>query len=230
MHTRYDFEYIRNNKIEGWEQEWLGLLEGRFVTDGGELIEDPNAPIFRIGFTVAEVQDDIGFSGYTNREIEWYTSQPDRFDFIDDRWQQKEGWEEQHEAESKLTALEQKLTEVDRVVAFLQSGTFEYDGHQYYLDRDYISDQIVALPLLPETYTRQWKTADKIGVDNVYVTLDKAGITAMGMACFERLNYNWERGDLIKKQLKAMYAQGEDVSSFVVHIEAESVEVSGRFL
>jgi len=218
LNTSADYEHIRAAHLTGWQEKWRGLLEGRFVVEGNDLIEDSNAPLFRLGFTVQGVEEAIGFSGYTTRESEWYSSSPDRFELIDGQWQQKEGWAEQHAAEVLLLALEQKLAEVDRAVAVLQSGTFDYLDHKYYMDRDYISDQIVALPLLPETYTREWKTADKVGVDNVYVTLDKAGLMAMGMACFAQFNTNWSRGDAIKKQLKSMYALGANVSEFVVEV------------
>jgi len=77
--TKFDYEYLRNNKLPGWQAAWNNLLEGRFAVIDGKLEEDNNAPIFRLGFTVAEVEEAIGHSGYTQRELEWYQGQPDRY-------------------------------------------------------------------------------------------------------------------------------------------------------
>jgi hypothetical protein len=79
MNTKFDYEYIKDNNQNGWQSQWHNLLEGRFVVNNNELVEDSNAHIFRLGFTVAEVADAIGFTGYTQRELEWYQGQPDRY-------------------------------------------------------------------------------------------------------------------------------------------------------
>lgn len=84
--TRFDYEYIRENGTIGWREAWSGLLNGRLVVDGEKLIEDQNAQIFRLGFTVAEVEQAINHTGYTERELQWYTSQPDRYELIDGQY------------------------------------------------------------------------------------------------------------------------------------------------
>jgi hypothetical protein len=78
LNTRFDYEYARKNDMPNWKDSWLALLE-RWVVEGNELVEDQSAPIFRLGFTVAEVAEAVGFSGYTPRQLEWYQGQPDRY-------------------------------------------------------------------------------------------------------------------------------------------------------
>ena len=170
--TRSDYEYIRAENISGWQDKWNQLLEGRFAVIDGELVEDENALLFRLGFSVSEVMGVTGASGYTKREVEWFKSHPGRYELIDSEWVEIDGWEEASLAAKLLEALNTKLTEVDIVVAAKQRETFLYAGNNYYLDRDYISDQLSALPYLPADYTREWKTADKIGVENVYLILE----------------------------------------------------------
>jgi len=216
--TKADFELIRSEGIPGWETMWRQLLEGRHAVIDGDLVEDPHCRLFALGFTVGEVEAAIGFSGYTTRQVDWYSSHLDRYQLVDEVWQEIEGWRERANAATLLAALEEKLAEVDAAVAAKQGGTFTYASHQYYMDRDYISDQIAALPYLPAGYTRAWKTADKIGVDNVYVVLDKSDLAAMAMACFAQFNANWSTGDEVKKHLKSLYVAGRDITSFVVEI------------
>jgi len=216
--TMADYDFIRASQIDGWQEHLRQLLEGRFAVMDGDLVEDPRAPIFTHGFTVAEVEAAIGFAGYTIRELEWFENHPDRYELVDAVWQEIEGWREGANVALLLAALEDKLAEVDAVVAAKQAGTFTWSGHKFYMDRDYISDQIAALPHLPDGYSREWKTADKIGVDNVYVVLDKTGLAAMGMACFAQFNANWSAGDDEKKRLKALYAEGKDVSAIAVDL------------
>jgi hypothetical protein len=216
--TRADYDYIRASQIDGWQEHWRQLLEGRHAVIDGDLVEDPHCRLFALGFTVAEVEQAVGPAGYTSRQVEWYSSHPDRYELVDEVWREIEGWRERANAAALLAALEDKLAEVDAAVAARQAGTFTWSGHQFYMDRDYISDQIAALPHLPDGYSREWKTADKIGVDNVYVVLDKDGLASMAMACFSQFNTNWSAGDDIKKRLKALYAAGKDVSAIAVDL------------
>lgn len=218
MNTRFDYEYIREHNQAGWQDEWKLLLEGRFFVENNELIEDVNAPIFRLGFTVAEVEDAVGFTGLTDREIEWYTSQPDRYTLVKGKYVEVEGWKAAYEQAQRMAVLESKLSEVDAALAALQNGTFEYNGHRYYLDPLTITGQTVGVSLLPDGYTCTWKTADKDadGVSNIYVTLDKAGILAMAAACMAAYRANWDRTDAVKKEIKALYNAGGDVSGYEV--------------
>ena len=219
MNTRFDYEYIREHNQAGWQDEWRLLLEGRFCIENNELVEDVNAPIFRLGFTVAEVVKAIAFNGYTNRELDWYTSQPDRYKLTRGKYVEVEGWKETHEQAQRLEALKSKLAEVDAALAALQAGTFAHDGHNYYIDPVIITGQTVGVSLLPaDSYTRVWKTADKAadGVSNIYVTLDKAGILAMAAACMAAWGDNWDRADAVKKEIKAIHNAGGDVSGYEV--------------
>lgn len=90
--TKFDYEYLRDNKLPGWQAAWNNLLEGRFIVDNNELIEDANAPIFRLGFTVSEVEEAVGHSGYTEREDAWYRDQPARYILQNGKYTQAADW------------------------------------------------------------------------------------------------------------------------------------------
>jgi len=84
MNTKFDYEYIKENNQPGWQQQWKLLLEGRFIQQGPRLVVDQNAKIFRMGFTVQEVEQVLGVSGETDREKqfkldhpEWQVADPD---------------------------------------------------------------------------------------------------------------------------------------------------------
>jgi hypothetical protein len=73
-----------------------------------------------------------------------------------------------------------------------------------------------ASSLLPDTWSMSWKTADKPdGINNVYVTLDKAGIAGLAMAALERKSGVWAAGDELKKAVKGI-ATVTGVEAFVV--------------
>jgi len=204
--TRHDYEYVRENDITGWREQWRQLLEGRFAVLGGDLVEDVNAPIFRLGFTVAEVSGAIGFAGCTQREFEWFESHPGRYQLTNDAWTEVDGWREVEAAQAKLDALNAALEEIDQRVEHEQSLPFEYAGNNYYMDRENIIGIAAALPILPAGYTQQWKTADKPdGINNTYVTLDKAGLSGLAAACLGAFTSRWANGDAEKRALKAKY-------------------------
>lgn len=92
MNTKYDYEYLRDNNVTGWQDVWRQLLEGRFIVEMYQLKEDQNSKLFRLGFTVAEVESAVGHSGYTQRELEWYQSQPDRYALVDGLYVEDAGW------------------------------------------------------------------------------------------------------------------------------------------
>jgi hypothetical protein len=92
LNSRYDYEYVREQGRDDWRQQWHNLLEGRFIVDNNELIEDANAPIFRLGFTVSEVEAAVGHSGYTEREDAWYRDQPARYILQNGKYTQAADW------------------------------------------------------------------------------------------------------------------------------------------
>lgn len=92
LSTKKDFEYIRSQNLVGWQDSWMILLEGRFAIHEDDLVEDQNAPLHRLGMSVADVSKAIGFTGLTSREIKWREDQPDRWALIDGQWQEIEGW------------------------------------------------------------------------------------------------------------------------------------------
>lgn len=218
--TKHDYEYVKTAKAPNWKEAWRLLLEGRFAVQEGELVEDPRAKIFQLGFTVAVVEKAISHKGYTVREAEWYSSQPDRFELVDGKWQEIAGAKAALEEQQRVEDLKQKLAEVDSLRSELQAGTFEHNGHTYYMDPLVIVGQLVGMSLLPADYTRQWKTADKDvdGVSNIYVKLDKAGFTAMAMACMVAWGANWDKADAVKKDIKALFVEGKEVASVKVDL------------
>lgn len=206
--TRHDYEYIRDNNVDGWQNQWRQLLEGRFAVINGDLVEDSNAPLFRIGFTVAEVEKEIGITGHTIREIEWFEAHPGRYQLTDGAWSEIEGWRSAEAAQAKLDALNAALDEVDQRVRYDQSLPFEYAGNHYYMDRENIIGIAAALPILPPNYTQRWKTADKPdGINNTYVVLDKAGLAGLAVACLEAFAARWAAGDAEKRALKDGYGK-----------------------
>ena len=92
MNTRFDYDHIRATNAPGWEDQWRRLLEGRFIVEACQLKEGQNSKLTRLGFTVKEVEDAIGHTGYTQREIDWYQSQPDRYTLVDDKFVETPGW------------------------------------------------------------------------------------------------------------------------------------------
>jgi hypothetical protein len=215
MNTRFDYEYARQHHLPGWENAWLALLERWTVIDN-ELVEDQNAPIFRLGFTVDEVAGAVGFSGYTPRQLEWYQGQPDRYELVDGMFSQVAGWAERYAKDQLAEAMEAKLGEIDMAVVAESNQPFLHNGHHYYLDIEYIQGVYSALPLLPDNWSQQWKTADKPdGINNVYVAVDKAGVQALALAALQRKTSVWQRGDDLKKAVKLL-TTAEQIAAFAV--------------
>lgn len=201
--TRHDYQYMREHAVTGWQDMWLRLLAGRFFVSGDELVEDENAEIFRLGFSVDEVATAIGHSGYTAPEQQWYGSQPDRYTLDGDTYIEVTGWRAQYDATRLIAAINERTDEVDRLVAEAQARPFSHDGHLYYSDRTSIQGMLDALDLLPADYTRQWKTAEKPdGLNNVYVELDVAGIKALAKTYFDHYISLRDQGEQLKLQLK----------------------------
>ena len=216
MNTRFDYEYIREQNDPAWKTLWYNLLDGRFVVENNTLVEDPNAPLFRYGFTVDEVALAISHTGYTRRELEWYQSQPDRYTAVDGVYAEVAGWDTIYARRLLLAALDKKLTEIDQAVATELSKPFPVGQNTYYLDVEYIQGMYSALPSLPDTWSVEWKTADRPdGINNVYVTLKKSDMTALAMAALQRKSAVWAAGDLLKKQVKSL-TSATDIEAFVV--------------
>jgi hypothetical protein len=209
MNTRFDYEYIRDNNILGWEKEWKNLLDGRWISRDLDLIEDLNAKIFRLGFTVSEVAATVGMSDYNEKPKCWYENQPDRFQSVGSSFVEVDGWGEKYEEEKYTKEIEEKLKIIDSEVEHLSQEAFEYDGHLYYPDVETIQGVFIMLPLLPSDFSMEWKTADKVKFKNVYVTLDKRGITELAVALFQYKTKLWKIGDEVKKELKECNTSSE---------------------
>lgn len=130
--------------MDRWEDSWRLLLEGRFVVEGDDLVESPQAQIFLLGYTVAEVSEAIGFTGLTNRETEWRESQTDRWQLVDGSWSEIDGWREDRTAKELAAAIESKSAEITTESKRLQSLDITYDGHTYAADGNGIAQTMNA--------------------------------------------------------------------------------------
>jgi hypothetical protein len=165
--NKFDYEYLRQNNSPVWQHHWLNLLEGRFIISNNELVEDPNAQLFRIGLTVVEVEAAVGHSGYTARQLDWYRSQPERFQLVDGQYVQFAGWQGQHDAHLLATAVEDKRKEIQqekcrrRDVGLVISGIkFDTDANAQTMYTQYmvvlLMDNSYAIP--------EWKASDGVFV------------------------------------------------------------------
>ena len=135
METRYDYEYIRDNRLAGWEDCWLQLLEGRWIVTPHRLFEDPEAKIYRLGFTVPEVKDAIGHTGLTQTESDFLADHSDWYTEIDGRLVENSGYEEylaaleQGEALKKSRA--EKIAEINAAFQAAELLPVTICGHAY---------------------------------------------------------------------------------------------------
>lgn len=107
-------------------------------------------------------------------------------------------------AVAKRRAAIYMLEKVDEIVARRSARPFNYNGNSYYPDVEFIHGMFSLLPELPSGYTETWKTADTEadGIRNVYVTLDKDGITGLAKALFTRKKNLWAAGEANKVAIK----------------------------
>lgn len=108
MNTRFDYEHLRDTNSFGWQDAWRQLLEGRFITTPKRISEDPRAKIFRLGFSVAEVEAAIGHSGLTKTEDDFLAEHGDWYEVVADRLVEKAGYA----AYLAATALEARRAEI----------------------------------------------------------------------------------------------------------------------
>jgi len=111
MNTKEHFYELRE-KDPAWRQHWENLLDDRFVVINNELVVNLDADIFRMGFTVEEVSRAIGKTGYTDREKNWYQSQPDRFNLIDGKYVEDPAWRRAYEEQKIRDDYESKLSAI----------------------------------------------------------------------------------------------------------------------
>ena len=231
--TRSDYEYIRAENIPGWENKWNQLLEGRFVIKSDDLIEDVNAKIFRLGFTVEEVATAIGFSGLTDREIEWRASQPDRWQIIDGVWKEIDGWAASRLAARQAKAMAEKITQINTENQRRQLLPIFFGGHTWYADTwatktiesccavasalGMADDDLIRVPTPLQAGC--WLTADLDSSGNEIVA---TGVTVVDMrqllvALYDRNGALWGKALVHKATLEAMAAEGatvEDIEAY----------------
>jgi len=110
----------------------------------------------------------------------------------------------------KLDKLYKDLAIVDNEVKEADKLPFTFGSNTFYPDTEFIQGMFSVLPYLPSNYTERWKTADKEedGVNNIYVTLDKAGIQGLALAYLQFKKTNWSVGESKKQVLKDAFKNG----------------------
>lgn len=135
METRHDYEYIRDNRLAGWEDCWLQLLEGRWIVTPHRIFEDPEAKIYRLGFTVAEVEDAIGHTGLTQTESDFLADHRDWYAEIEGRLVENSGYEEYLAALKQGEALKEsraeKIAEINAAFQAAELLPVTIGGHAY---------------------------------------------------------------------------------------------------
>ena len=206
MHTKFDYETVRENSIYGWEQHWINLLEGRFAVIDNHLVEDKNSKIFQLGFTVEDVESATGHTGSTEREFEWYTTEnPGRYELVDGKYQEVSGWAEEYASKHLAEAKEIKKAEIDGLVKKARSGYFRFDGHNFHPDNTSILGKTVEMLLSGAEWTIQWKTADKDeSGQSVWVRFDSATFKLFAAAYDQHMTAPWAAGCVIKANIDAI--------------------------
>ena len=175
--TRFDYEYIRENNVPGWQDKWAALLSGRFVVQDNELIEDANAEIFRLGFTVAEVQDATGYDGYTQRELQWYQNQPDRYELVGGQYVEMADYP----AKRLAAAIRVKLVELQAAKVRRRDAGLTIDGILWDTDANaQVMYTQFAVELLsnPSVVVDDWKASSGV-------------FAPMDAATFQRIRAAW---------------------------------------
>ena len=225
--TKADYDFIKYQQIEGWQTKWRQLIEGRFIVDGDDLVEDSNAPIFRLGFTVEEVSETIGFSGLTTREIEWRESQPDRWALVDGEWAEVDGWLEARTADRIAAAVATKNSEIEAESRMRQLLDVDWNGHRWCAD-SWATKTIesccavatalgmadtepvrVPTPLQPG----YWMTAEFDASGNrVVVQMTVGDMRHLLAALYDRNGAIWGKEVIHKATVEAMVAEGASVA------------------
>lgn len=214
LNTKADYEFIRYENISGWEDKFRQLLEGRFVIDGDNLVEDKNAPIFRLGFTVAEVASSIGFSGLTDREVTWRESQPDRWQFVDDEWQEIDGWSAARSAIKFTEALNSKIAEIQTQKRAVRDSGVTIDGVLF--DTDAFAQIMYTQFLVAVSYDASYTIQNWKASGETFVTMDAALII--------RIKTAW--AELCAKVHNVQAQKISEVSALTNIGEIESYDVS----
>lgn len=222
--TRADYDYIRAQVIPGWEKLWRQLLEGRFVTQGDDLVEDPCAKLFKLGFTVADVEAAIGFTGLTDREVEWRQSQPDRWQLVADEWAEIEGWAAARAAAKMAETVAAKITDIEVESRRRQLANIIWNGHTWFANTwatktiesccavasalGMADDDLIRVPTPLQAGC--WLTADLDSSGNEIVA---TGVTVADMwqllaALYDRNGKVWGKALVHKATLEAMAAEG----------------------
>ena len=149
-----------------------------------------------------------------------FAETPERYQYVDGVFGEFAGWGSELEAKELENALTDKLSEIDGVVRMKQNEDFEYQGNMYYSDPDFIHKTLTRIDRLPDEYELTWKTADKEGINNVYVVMTKPEFQAFADFMYDYMAGFWFAGDALKNQVKALANDGdiEAVKAFVVNL------------
>ena len=172
--TKADYTFIKANNVTGWQDKWRDMLEGRFLTIGDELVEDTNATIFRLGFSVDEVESAINFNGLTDREVAWRESQPDRYQLVNGEWSEIDGYLAVRIASRLSTAKANKILDIQEKKKELRDAGIFIDGVLYDTDQSaqvMYTQFLLALTTDPTYKIEEWKASGES-----FVVMDLAKI------------------------------------------------------
>ena len=230
--TRADYDYIHAQGIPGWETLWRQLLEGRFVTQGDDLVEDPRAKIFTLGFSVPYVEAAIGFSGLTDREIAWRESQPDRWQLVGGEWIEIEGWAAVRKAAEMAEAVAMKIVEIEAESRRRQLADISWNGHSWYADAwatktiesccavatalGMADTDLIRVP--PPLQPGYWMTSevDESG-NRILVQLTVAEMRQLLAALYDRNGAVWGKEVIHKATVEAMVSEGADLDDVAAY-------------
>lgn len=176
LSSRFDYEYARQHNLPGWKDAWLGLLE-RWTVEDNDLVEDKNASIFRLGFTVLEVVEAIQFAGYTPRQIEWYQGQPDRYKLVGGQYVEMADYP----AKRLAAAIRVKLVELQAAKVRRRDAGLTIDGILWDTDANaQVMYTQFAVELLsnPSVVVDDWKASSGV-------------FAPMDAATFQRIRAAW---------------------------------------
>lgn len=177
LQTKDDYIQAKESNAEGWQKEWLYLLESRFkVNEIGELVEDLDK-LIELGFTVEEIEKAINFTGLTNTELTYRKNNPDIwvYDKENDQWTYNENWKQERiekAIEFEKTILMKELQEARerRLRAGININGLKFSTDEIACQK--YNELGMIFMSFPSYEVENWKVKDWETGETKYVTMD----------------------------------------------------------
>lgn len=177
LNTKDDYIQLKDSNVEGWEKEWLYLLESRFkVNEIGELVEDLDN-LIELGFTVEEIEKAINFTGLTNTELTYRKNNPDIWSYNEDedKWTYNENWKQERiekaiEHEKKVLAKELAEAKERRLRAGICIYNMRFSTDEVACQK--YNELGMIFMSFPTYEIENWKVKDWTTGETKYVTMD----------------------------------------------------------